>query len=250
MQNKLIFNSIPNLIKSKKFLPVDARVEKNFAGYDSKLLFKKNLEIMPPDWYYRNKTITYTRNKQGYRTQEFKKIDWSNSIVIFGCSNVFGIGVDDNETLSYQLSNILKVPVINMGVEGSSINYSLHNSVILKHFYPKPLAVVNMWTHYSRTVYYYKRYLENCGDWNPGNFYFSAWSKDDSHAASYAIIASMTSKIFWQDTKYYESSFFPDTSKLLNCDLYRIQDHARDLLHPGIKTLKLTAEQIANKLNI
>lgn len=250
MQNKLIFSSIPTLIKSKKFLPVDAKVEKNFAGYDSKTLFEKNLKVMPEEWYYRNKKITYTKNKQGYRTQEFKNINWSNSIVIFGCSHVFGIGIDDNETLSSQLSNILKIPVINMGIEGSSINYSLHNSIILKYFYPKPLAVINIWTHYSRAVYYHKSHLENCGNWNSDNFYFSAWSKDNSHAESYALMASMTSKLLWSDTKYYESSFFDDTSKLLNCDFHSIQDYARDLLHPGIKTLKFTAEKIADKLNI
>jgi hypothetical protein len=250
MQNRLIFSSVPKLIKSNQFLPIDAKIEKHFAGYDSKELFEKNLKIMPEDWYYRNNIVNYTRNKQGYRTKNFKEIDWANSLVMFGCSNVFGIGVDNTNTIAVHLSNLLKVPVVNLGVEGSSINYSLHNATILRHSYPMPLGVINLWTHYSRTVYYNKRYLENCGDWNKSHHYFSAWSNDDSHSESYALIASKTSNIYWEKIKHYEASLFPDTGRLLNCDIYIPTDFARDLVHPGINSNKMIAEKIANKINL
>lgn len=57
----------------------------------------------------------YTVNSQGYRCPEFDAIDWENSIIFFGCSHVFGIGLLDHETVANQLSLILNCPVINLG---------------------------------------------------------------------------------------------------------------------------------------
>ena len=45
---------------------------------------------------YKDKTLNYTINRiQGYRAKEFTDIDWSNSVLFFGCSWVFGVGIDD-----------------------------------------------------------------------------------------------------------------------------------------------------------
>ena len=50
---------------------------------------------------------------------------------MFGCSNVVGARLKDNETIPYKLEEILQRPVINMGVQGSSIAYSVFNQIIL-----------------------------------------------------------------------------------------------------------------------
>jgi hypothetical protein len=249
MQNYLIFKTVQDLIKKHQFLPVDYKIDKYFSGTDTKKLFKENLKTQPDDWIYRNRKITYTLNSRGYRTNEFKKIDWANSIVVFGCSNVFGIGLDDQDTICKQLEKITGIPVVNMGVGGSSITFSLHNAIILRDGYPTPKAVVNLWPGPDRTVYYYKNKVENCGVWNAvPNGYMDVWTSDESHGMTHALLASITSKHLWANTSYYEASFWMENSKLMNCDFLLFLDYARDLSHPGIKTSQAVAEQIAKNI--
>jgi hypothetical protein len=74
---------------------------------------------------------------------------------MFGCSFIFGIGVTDEHTVPYFLEKLSGRPVINMGIPGSSIQTSLHNSIILNDSeYPIPKAVVNMFTDLNRYQLY------------------------------------------------------------------------------------------------
>jgi len=254
--------TISNKVKNNEFLPsyYISYGSSNFSGMDSEDLFNKNLKTQPSDWYYRTALVRYTTNKHGYRTKEFDDIDWANGIVLFGCSNVFGIGLDDEYTISNQLSKLINKPVINMGVGASSMTFSLHNAIILRERHPIPLAVVNLWTTYSRTVYYNNNISCHCGSWNienDNNNYLKEWVRSDSHAQTHAIFASKTSKLLWENTKYFECSFFNETVKLLNCKSIGIEDNdqpyqdlARDLAHPGIKTCYDTAVMLAEELKL
>ena len=60
--------------------------------------------------------------------------------------------------------------------------------------------------------------------------------------------------LIWDSNKikYYEASFFENTTKIHNIDFLSTQivDQARDCLHPGPKTAKSVAEFIARKLNV
>jgi hypothetical protein len=64
----------------------------------------------------------------------------------------------------------------------------------------------------------------------------------------------LMTKLLWNSNKikYYEASFFENTAKIHNIDFLSTQvvDQARDCLHSGPKTAKLTAEFIAKKLNV
>jgi len=137
--------SVETLIKKKQFIPMKT-FSSEWQGTDSKELYLENLQKQPLDWYYRNNRVKYTLNSKGYRTEEFKKIDWAESVVMFGCSMVYGTGVTDEDTISHNLSKIIDRPVINMGVGGSSISFSLHNSLILNSFYPTPKAILKWFT--------------------------------------------------------------------------------------------------------
>jgi len=249
MQNYLIFNTITSLVKKNQFLPIDCPVDSDFSGTDTKELFQKNLKTQSPNWEYRNKVIKYTLNSKGYRTKEFEHIDWANSIVLFGCSFVFGIGLDDEDTICSQLAKITGIPVVNLGVGGSSMTYSLHNSIILKNGYSTPKAVVHIWTDYHRTVYYRRNRIESYGSWNlEKNNYMDVWSNSNHHSATHGLMASITSKHLWSNTSYYEASFWNETANSINCDYLKTEDYARDLIHPGIKTARNTAIKIADNL--
>jgi hypothetical protein len=125
-------------------------------GYDSKEFFEQNLKTKPEDWYYRTHEVKYTLNSLGYRTKEFDDIDWKESIVIFGCSLIFGVGVTDKHIIPYFLEQLSGRPVINMGIpEIFNSNMLLHNSIILNDSkYPTPKAVVNMRTDLNRYQLY------------------------------------------------------------------------------------------------
>jgi hypothetical protein len=245
-----LFKNIKQDIRKSKFLPTDSSPSKYFCEIDSKELLSQNLKTQPESWRYRNKKVTYTINSQKYRTIPFKDINWEESIVLFGCSTVFGVGLSDDETIDFYLNEILGVPVINMGVIGSSINYALHNSVILNQGYPTPKAVVQIWTLIDRCVYYFDNKLISYGAWNTNNDdYFYHWNKHSDNPHVNAIFAQMISRQLWQPkTKYYETTFFDKTATALNCDCLINIDKARDLLHPGYKSAKLMAELIAKNL--
>lgn len=237
------------LAKNNKFLPATNHLFKP-RFYDSDDLFNENLKTQPRDWYYRTASINYTLNHNGYRTMEFDVIDWEDSVVMFGCSQLFGVGLDDADTLTSQLSSLIKKPVINLGVIGSSMMFSFHNSLILKNICAKPLAVINMWTNHDRGVFYSEP-LQHCGAWS---YYSSAyareWMGDHNNTRTHAYFISTASKHLWSNTNYYEFSLFEDTVNAVGCDDLNIdaKDYARDLVHEGRNTFKEVAIRIATKL--
>jgi hypothetical protein len=97
----------------------------------------------------------YGVNSQGYRCPEFELIDWSESILMFGCSYTFGIGLEDNETIAHQLSLLVNSPVINLGMGGSSYSYQWINSTILRKNNVSPKVVIYLWPECSRQTIFY-----------------------------------------------------------------------------------------------
>jgi hypothetical protein len=240
-----------NIVKENNFLPVHTKLDNQFLGTDSRELYEHHLKIYPANWYYRTAPVNYTLNTQHYRCPEFNTIDWANSIVIFGCSRVFGVGVDDEFTVSNQLSKLISKPVINMGTNAASMTFSLHNAIILRAGYPMPLGVVNIWTDYPRTAYYKKDCIVSYGPWNieKGN-YMDSWSLDPTHGKVHGLFASKTSKLLWENTKHFEFTTSADTAKLLDCKHIPVRRLARDCMHPGNECHYKMAEKIANNLKL
>lgn len=220
-----------------------------FANYDSPELFSTNQQKKSKFWHYNSKEIVYNVNSNGYRTKDWKDIDWKESIVIFGCSNTVGIGLAEDETISSQLSLLCQRPVINMGVPASSIEFSFYNSVILSECYPTPYAVVQLWTTIDRCIHFQDLHAENCGIWKPDNSYFKEFIKNEFHPVMQAKFISLASKNLWKDRcKYYSASFFDHTSYYLECDYIKSDNQARDDLHPGRNSAKQMAFLIYENL--
>jgi len=237
-----------NSIKKGELLPgVDLGSSTlEYAHLDDEKLFLKNLKITTDNWYYRTHKVNYKINSKGYREKEFDTLDWANSVVIFGCSEVWGVGVDDSSTIVSFLSKLIKFPVINLGVAGSSIMFALHNALILNQSYPTPKAVINLWTEYYRTVSYKETGLVvHHGVWNPDS-YLANWAIDDVNPATHAVFCQMASHQLWKGkTIYYEASLFEETAKLFNCEHLIKIDHARDLVHSGVESNRAIAGKIA-----
>jgi hypothetical protein len=244
---------IEERLRQSKFLPFNSsKGAPDWNETDTKELFENSLKRQSANWIYRNKEVRYTVNSEFYRTKEFNDIQWNDSIVIFGCSNVYGVGLDDTDTISSKLQNITGLPTVNLGANGTSMTYNFHNSVILSQGYPTPKAVVYIWPDYYRTIEYFEDSLVNYGQWNTEkNNISGAWIQNNAHARSTSILIHMAAKSIWEGkTKAYYSSFSKDTSKLLGCDNFLYIDRARDILHPGIKSAEIAAERIAKGLNL
>lgn len=266
MLNKLFSYTIRSKINANKFLPGYPDTEKLWSGTDTKKLYRENLKKQPADWYYRFNPVTYTFNSEGYRTQEFNNIDWANSVVIFGCSHVVGIGIDDKDTLPSQLENILGLPVVNMAVGGSSMLFNFHNSSILRGGYPTPKAVVMIWPGLDRIAKYGKTNVDHLGSWNlKTNDLLDVWIKNKYHAELNAVFMSKITRQIWEDRcAYCEASWHENTASVLSIDnvhtagsnridrFFKVQpaDFARDMRHSGIKTAHNAAILIAEKLNL
>jgi len=237
----------------------------NWMNTDDEESFAKNLLKAPIDWPYRNKTVTYTINTHGYRAPEWDQIDWKNSIVLFGCSCTYGVGVSDEETIHYHLEKLTGRPVINLGVPGGSNSLMIQNAVNLLEYFPIPYAVANIWSSTNRFRFFTGQSYIELGPWTLSFTYQSLtkftkslcnvnelWKQtfiDPIHEAVLSHYEGRIGKCLWQDkTKYTSLSFFPKTAKYINADKFYLSDRlARDLRHPSENNFKQVAEYLAEK---
>lgn len=234
-----------------------------YSESDTKKLFEKNLKVQPDDWYYRNNEVNYTLNSLGYRTKEFDKIDWKNSIVIFGCSSVLGVGVDDCHTLPFFLEQEIGLPVINMGIVGSSNQFHIHNVSVLMNKYPTPKCVILKQSTLLRLPVYSWNHVGHRGSWDLSNHEVK---NDGSNIVIHNLIAnniienmceSKTTYIncssAWASFKFLNELMPNRNIHLLDNDELNPIDWARDFIHTGINGNKLAAKSLSkiikSKLN-
>ena len=237
-------------IRKNRFLPASRGIGIDFVRTDNSKLFEKHLKSMPTNWYYRTNQVRYTVNSENYRTTEFDSIDWQQSIVIFGCSNVFGTGLTDDDTISANLERIVDRPVINMGMGGTGMQFAMHNSTILRSRYSIPYAVVHIWSGIERCMIYDDISVSNFTPSDNNNeFLVDHWCMDITNSHAHGMFIQLAEKLKWKDCcRYYDASFFENTASTLNCDLLSCVDKARDNMHPGRDTARLTAQKIAENI--
>jgi hypothetical protein len=161
---------------------------------------------------------------------------------MFGCSQVFGVGVDEDQTLSYYLSQLLNKPVINLGIPGgSSMALWINTEKLLKHNV-KPLAVIYNWPSANRTAELIdnKKNL-NAGPWIlncPQPRFGKEWVLHPTHGFEYAKYALMSVQRSWSCPQLHYC-WDHDTAKFLGIPrMANKLDYARDCLHEGPATWK------------
>jgi hypothetical protein len=103
--------------------------------------------------YYKiqtSKSFTYSLNKQGYRENDWKEINWTNSYIFLGCSHTFGVGVPQEDTLPKQIQNSTDKYCVNLGIPGGNNSFSMFNSSKLINQGIKPLGVFYQRTYANR----------------------------------------------------------------------------------------------------
>ncbi len=226
-----------------------------FHDLDSEDLLEKNLKTMPADWPWRNKTVRYTRNSQGYRAPDWSKINWEESILLFGCSFVYGVGISDEDTCSYQLTHLQNKNVINLGVPGSGPMIQWANTTILRNNGITPRAVIYMWPSSNRTTLF----LNNEEALNFGPWSEEKWAIEmllhPSHGIEYLKYAKWSVDAMWSCPVLHYCLNSSTCNAIENIKFLSLQpkDRARDWngknSHPGPLTNKQWAETMSNDLN-
>lgn len=244
-----------------------------FFTNDTKERFQENLNLMPEDWHYRTKPVVYNFNKQGYRTVDLDTVDWANSVVMFGCSELMGTGLAEDERICFYLEQLLGVPVINLGKNGTSVHFSAVNNHALYKRCKRPLGVINQWTEFTREAHYaqdrYHTTLPNhtlfqTKQYKLLNGLYDFTVDDWLHNLDfYALSAIESVRNLWDGrTKYAEGTWNEHTQELLGCAFINRLDWARDVYrggdlfedsmpgHLGRRSALKAAEQYAELLNI
>lgn len=243
---------------------IDGVLSNKWSGTDGQTRFEENKKTAPADWKYRNKEVEYHVNTSGFRTKDFKDIDWANSVVLLGCSCTFGVGLAEDETIAYELEKLLGRPVVNLGIPGGSNQQILNVSAALREKFPVPAGVVVNWSTGDRFPYYLKDHWYNAGAWDAtevtgkdiikGNANISKlWENryvDRYNELCESYYMSRASNAIWKDiTKYVTISQFPDSAHAMRVDkFFPIDKDARDLLHPGHSSTIRIAEYLYSKL--
>lgn len=200
-----------------------------------------------------------TLNSLSYRCPEFDQVDWNKSVVVFGCSNVFGKSLSDADTICAQLEKIIDRPVINMGVPASSISYSVFNQNTLAEHNYNPYAVINLWTSLNRLTFFTADFPYHVGPWTErlGNnnmniraatSMFQSWNINECNPALHSLLLQRFAKLMWKDTQHIEGTFFPNTHEALDVEFFHYVDKAPDERHPGPNTAKAVALRLAEQL--
>lgn len=240
-----------------------------FSGSDSKKNFDDLLKITSIDWHYRTKEVFYKINNSGYRTSNWDSIDWENSIVIFGCSCVFGVGLAEDETINYYLEQMTGKKVINMGYGGGSNDLMIDNCAFMINNFGYPKNVVFCWTFPDRFLFFYKNIHLPIASWlinqdselikkEDQDVYKNIYNnriKNNYYLQMISHNQKTIVKAMLKDKSHFiDFSFYKDISQTFDCHLVNENINqetellARDLTHPGRKDTFLAAQHIYNNL--
>jgi hypothetical protein len=208
----------------------------------------KNLKINKDkltEYNWVDRHFTYRFNSHGFRSDEFSNDD---SVMFLGCSMTVGIGLPLEDTWAYQVAKTLNLKCFNLSIGGSGPDTAFR---LANHYIPqiKPKLVV---------------YLEP----PPGRF-----SLLSANGEFYQFITGNLNFIDPMFRKYYEHWISLEENLTLNslkhklaiqaiCQEHNIKfvfgnsytdmpfvDYARDLIHAGVKSNKMLAELILDRIN-
>ena len=193
----------------------------------------------------------YGVNSHNYRCPEFDTIDWANSYVLFGGSDVYGEGLKDNEIMSYFLQEMLGQPVINLAVPAASNQHIvLTMSMLARRYTPKAFLVgwgdEGRWLHWDEKAKnsidvqaHRGPHKEFCGDPYPQLIHSLHWYSSQARVTAQAIAGNRLVEIGGEP--------YP-IIKEWGVTTVPYVDSGFDENHIGINTQKKAAEILYNKI--
>lgn len=190
-------------------------------------------------------------------TCEFNDVIW-----LFGCSNIYGYALDEEQTAAAQLEKIIGIPVINLGITGGNVFNIEHNLSVLLESH-KPKAVIIAWPRPTRWT--------DPDGFNWGNWYFPEFIdsmpenkldkldpvrfeeyKELLFSGKLDILTDECIQRIRTMIKNYPSVEFVYTSPKLpppvKTNMIHYVDHMPDNIHPGPETNIIAAKWLAEQL--
>lgn len=105
-------------------------------------------------YQYQRSMTGFHLNQFGYRSEQAYPIE-GDYIVAFGCSHTFGYALEEEYRYSNLIQNTLNIPVINLGVIGTSAGFIKDNLLQLSFYLnktkiKKPKFIIVQWPDFTR----------------------------------------------------------------------------------------------------
>ncbi len=186
-----------------------------------------------------DKKITYKFNSDGFRSEEFKE----NSIAFLGCSITFGIGLPIEDIYPSLVADKLQMPMANLSVPGSSNDTAFR---MAEYWLPrlKPSILILMSPDRSRMellgndIANYRVNSQCVKD-----IFYQKWLLNEENARLNQLKNSLAVAYLCKSLgiKFLKFTVENDFCLVIN-------DLARDLSHPGVKSHLKTANMILNSI--
>jgi hypothetical protein len=241
---------------SPQLHPHDLAALPNFYPSDTLKRYRQNLVKQGPEWPWRRQLVSYELNSDGYRARPWDQIDWANSIVCFGCSWTFGVGLTGEQTWPALVETISGIPTVNLGMPGSSVQWAWINTVRLIVAGIRPRALVYYWPDPSRSC----EFVEPDLAMNWGNWYdFRGLATEVGSVGHPWVLRTQHNQEMARH--YIQGCLWPHAPQRLDLtwsndlrDLASVRqfkiDLARDQIHPGPFSQRLFAESVVRDLKI
>lgn len=225
-----------------------------FETTDSEELYERNLQLQSEDWIWRKHSITYDVNEQGYRCPDWNNCDWNNSILIFGCSFVFGTGIRNDQTVAFNLASLTKTPVINLGMSASSPTFQWVNTTLLAEQQINPTAAIYLWPQATRNIEFDSEHNVTNHLVFDNSRLLMSWVKNECNVRHLLDLQMQSVNHIWGTTPCLHYSLNKDATYTQ----LAVIDHGRDIQkagigHPGPRSNRQWAKIIytdLKKLNI
>ena len=231
------------------------------------------------NWYWKDREVTYKSNWNGYRALDWEEYDWSESIVVFGCSMTYGVGISNEDVFCHHLEKLTGRSVINLSVPAGSNDLILFNLTRMFRNFGSPHAVVVGYTTIDREMSHHYMGIDKIGPWNavqPRAFEQDLFDKgkyfvDDERyyevnflenpyhpVGKFVSIVETIKSMVAGRCKFVDFSWWGHVAEYANASFLHakdngvthdpLQDKARDLMHEGVNCHKELADKIYERL--
>lgn len=220
---------------------------------DTKQLYQKNLNDperrqLLEKFGWINADISYVHNSHGFRTKEFTQTE---NFISLGCSFTYGTGLPQGCVWPELLSNMINVPVFNLGMAGTSLDTCYRAA---KHYIPllKPKFVVMLVPEKTRMEIFLEDLVYIHLPSNPDVYKFSNdnwmkyWYTNEKNLDT--LMQKNIDAIAWI-CKQNQADFYLVNDNFMYTDHdFWHTDLARDLQHPGKPFHKALAQVFFEKI--
>lgn len=142
-------------------------------GSDTVHKFLENKKILGNDWRFSSERIMYNFNSEGYRCKEEHDIDKRNFILVLGCSNTVGFGLNEQDTFAFKIAHHLEMDLMNLAIGGASNDFIVKQLVRVLSKY-KPKRVIINWSGIERLSYWDNN---NIDLFSPAEIHKNKWTE-------------------------------------------------------------------------